>query len=238
VADTKLLKTLYQILSWSSFVGLIVVIILVLRTSPAPQIPTSPDAAASAEKKFEAADHAKAAGQPSEVALDRTELNSYLAQSLQLEGGPAALAGSASGSPSAVVPYSGGVAAPAGGSGTDPAAVLSSNEQPSIDQIQSSVKDVKVDMVGDVVKAYVIFDFHGKDLSLELDGHLASENGYMKFVPISGKLGSLPLPQSTLNEAVDKLMSSPENREKLKLPDDINNIQIVNGQAVVQYKQQ
>jgi hypothetical protein len=57
-------------------------------------------------------------------------------------------------------------------------------------------------------------------------------------VPISGKLGSLPLPQSTLNEAVDKLMSSPENREKLKLPDDINNIQIVNGQAVVQYKQQ
>jgi hypothetical protein len=60
----------------------------------------------------------------------------------------------------------------------------------------------------------------------------------MKFVPISGKLGSLPLPQSTLNEAVDKLMSSPENREKLKLPDDINNIQIVNGQAVVQYKQQ
>jgi hypothetical protein len=140
--------------------------------------------------------------------------------------------------PSAVVPYSGGAAAPAGGSGTDPAAVLSSNEQPSIDQIQSSVKDVKVDMVGDVVKAYVIFDFHGKDLSLELDGHLASENGYMKFVPISGKLGSLPLPQSTLNEAVDKLMSSPENREKLKLPDDINNIQILNGQAVVQYKQQ
>ena len=205
---------------------------------PAPRLVLLSHAAASAEKKFEAADHAKAAGQPSEVALDRTELNSYLAQSLQLEGGPAALAGSASGLPSAVVPYSGGAAAPAGGSGTDPAAVLSSNEQPSIDQIQSSVKDVKVDMVGDVVKAYVIFDFHGKDLSLELDGHLASENGYMKFVPISGKLGSLPLPQSTLNEAVDKLMSSPENREKLKLPDDINNIQIVNGQAVVQYKQQ
>jgi hypothetical protein len=234
VADTKLLKKLYQILSWSSFVGLIVVIILVLRTSPAPQIPTSPDAAASVEKKFEAADRAKAAGQPGQVALDRSELNSYLAQNLQLEGAPVAPAGSASGSPAA------GLAAPsgAGGSGSDPASVLASNEQPSIDQIQSSVKDVKVDMVGDVVKAYVIFDFHGKDLSLELDGHLASENGYMKFVPIAGKLGSLPLLQSTLNEAVDKLMSSPENREKLKLPDDINNIQIVNGQAVVQYKGQ
>ena len=236
MADTKLLKTLYQILTWTSFVGLIVVIILVLRTSPAPQIPTNPDAAASAEKKFEAADRAKAAGQPSEVALDRTELNSYLAQNLQLEGAPATSAGSApgsvSGSPAGIATTS-----PTGSSGSDPAAVLSSNEQPTIDQVQSSVKDVKVDMEGDVVKAYVIFDFHGKDLSLELDGHLAAENGYMKFVPIAGKLGSLPLPQSTLNEAVDKLMSSPENREKLKLPADINNIQIVNGQAVVQYKQ-
>lgn len=235
MADVGLFKRLYQILTWTSFVGLIVVMILVLRKSPPPAVTTSPDAAASAEKKFEAADQAKAAGQPGQVALDRTELNSYLAQNLGLEGSPApALSGAENPS------LNGGANAapsPAGGSGSDPAAVLSSNEQPSIDQIQSSVKDVKVDMVGDVVKAYVIFDFHGKDLSLELDGHLSADNGYMKFVPISGKLGSLPLPQSTLNEAVDKLMSSPENREKLRLPADINNIQIVNGQAVVQYKQ-
>ena len=38
---------------------------------------------------------------------------------------------------------------------------------------QSSVKDVKLDMDGDLVKAYVIFDFHGNNLSLELDGHRA-----------------------------------------------------------------
>jgi len=236
---------MYKVLSWSSFAGLIIVMLLVLRKSPAPSVPTSPDAAASVEKKFEAADQARAAGQPSQVALDRTELNSYLAQNLGLQATAAAAGSSATGQ-SAIssslnenAPAATGASASlpsAGGQGSDPASVLNSNEQPSIDQIQSSVKDVKVDMVGDVVKAYVIFDFHGKDLSLELDGHLSSENGYMKFVPISGKLGSLPLPQSTLNEAVDKLMSSPENREKLKLPSDINDIQIVNGQAVVQYK--
>jgi hypothetical protein len=49
-------------------------------------------------------------------------------------------------------------------------------------------------------------------------------------------LGSLPLPQSTLNAAVERLMSSPENREKLRLPNDISDIQIVNGQAQVTYK--
>lgn len=233
MADAGLFKKLYNILTWSSLVGLIIVMILVFRKSPAPEIPADPTAAARAEKKFEAADQAKAAGQPSQVALDRSELNSYLAQNLGLEGAQqAATSGAAPGANG----ESAGAQAPAAGSGSDPAAVLSSGEQPSIDEIQSSVKDVKVDMVGDVVKAYVIFDFHGKDLSLELDGHLSADNGYMKFVPISGKLGSLPLPQSTLNEAVDKLMSSSENREKLKLPADISDIKIEDGHAVVQYK--
>jgi len=55
-------------------------------------------------------------------------------------------------------------------------------------------------------------------------------------VPVAGKLGSLPLPQATLDAAVDKLMSSPENREKLKLPSDISDVHIENGQAVVSYK--
>ena len=232
MADAGLFKKLYNILTWSSLIGLIFVMILVFRKSPAPEIPADPTAAARAEKKFEAADQAKAAGQPSQVALDRSELNSYLAQNLGLEGTAPAGTGTVPGTNGA----SAGAQSPAGGSGSDPAAVLSSGEQPSIDEIQSSVKDVKVDMVGDVVKAYVIFDFHGKDLSLELDGHLSADNGYMKFVPISGKLGSLPLPQSTLNEAVDKLMSSPENREKLKLPADISDIKIEDGHAVVQYK--
>jgi len=234
VADTKLFKTLYQILSWSSFVGLIVVIILVLRTSPAPQIPTSPDAAASVEKKFEAADRAKAAGQPGQVALDRSELNSYLAQNLQLEGQPAASTASL---PTAVASSVPPAAGSAGAPSADPAtAALSGGDQATLEQVQSTVKDVKVDMDGDLVKAYVIFDYHGKDLSLELDGHLTSDNGYIRFEPVAGKLGSLPLPQSTLQAAVDKMMASPENREKLKLPADISDIQIQDGQAVVKYK--
>jgi hypothetical protein len=224
-------KTLYKILSWSSLVGLIIVIVLVLRTSPAPSVPFDRGAAARAEKKFQAADDAKAAGQPGQVALDRSELNSYLAQNLQLAPqGPATGAGAApvAADGSAVAPSTNGSAA------NDSAA---GGEQPTLDQVQSSVKDVKVDMDGDIVKAYVIFDFHGKDLSLELDGHLTADNGYMKFEPVSGKLGSLPLPQSTLNEAVEKLMASPENREKLRLPPDISDIKIVDGQAVIQYKQ-
>jgi hypothetical protein len=222
MAGAPLFKTIYRILSWTSLVGLIFVIVLVFWKSPTPSVPLDPNAAARAEKKLEAADQAKATGQPAQVALDRTELNSYLAQNLQVE--PAAVG--------AVPPQ-----AANRGTTNDPAESVAGSDQPSLEQVQSSVKDVKVDMDGDIVKAYVIFDFHGKDLALELDGHLSVDNGYMKFEPVSGKLGSLPLPQSTLNAAVEELMASPENREKLRLPSDISDIKIVDGQAVIQYKQ-
>src|SRR5271154_557743 len=233
MADAKLAGTIYRILSWSSLAGLILTIVLVLHKSPAPNIPFDAGAAERAGQKFAAADQAQAAGQAGQVALDRSELNSYLAQSLQTQGaGGAGAASAANGAaPAAAAPTDGGKAA------NDPSAALAAGDPQSLEDVQSAVKDVKVDMVGDLVKAYVIFDFHGKDISLELDGHLSAENGFMKFEPVSGKLGSLPLPQATLNAAVEKMMASPENRDKLRLPADISDIKIVDGQAVIQYKQ-
>src|SRR6202030_530682 len=76
-------KRAYQILRWVSLAGLTLVIVLILWKSPGPDVPNDPSAAARAEQKLEAADRAKAAGLPAHVALDRTELNSYLAQNLQ-----------------------------------------------------------------------------------------------------------------------------------------------------------
>ncbi|HKD62541.1 MAG TPA: hypothetical protein VKB40_00790 [Candidatus Acidoferrales bacterium] len=217
-------KKAYQILSWVSLAGLVVVIVLVLRKSPAPDVPNDPSAAARAEQKLQAADLARAAGRPAQVALDRTELNSYLAENLQVEGArlPVGVDAVGSGKPRPASAPAGGAAA------TEP--------EPTLEDVQSSVKDVKVDMEGDVVKAYVLFDFHGKEMTLELDGHLSSEGGYIKFEPISGMLGSMPLPQSMLNSAVEKMMASPENREKLRLPPDVNAIKIEDGHAVMTYK--
>src|ERR1700751_1687563 len=216
-------KKAYQILSWVSLAGLTLVIVLILWKSPAPDVPNDPSAAARAEQKLEAGDRAKAAGLPAHVALDRTELNSYLAQNLQVEGRM----------PMAVDAVGGGAtrstSAPASGAPT-------AEQDPTLEDVKSSVKDVKVDMVGDVVKAYVLFDFHGKDMTLELDGHLSTEGGYVKFEPISGMLGSMRLPQSVLTSAVEKMMASPENREKMRLPPDVGDIKIEDGHAVMSYK--
>jgi hypothetical protein len=223
------LKRAYQVFTWVTLVCLIVTILLVLRKSPAPSVPNDPKAAARATEKLMAADQAKAAGQPARVELDRSELNSYLAQNLQLAGDPPDTG-------NAAAPRSPKDPQPGPPSGSDPMATLTEAGDPTMAEVQSSVKDVKVDMEGDMVKAYVVFNFHGKDLSLELNGHLRADNGYLRFDPVSGAIVSMPLPHSALLASVKQLMESDENREKLRLPPDISDLQIENGQAVVTYK--
>ena len=209
MAAVPLAKILYRVLSWGTLVALVVTLLLILRKSPPPEVPYDPAAAARVEQKFTAAAQARAEGETAEVHLDSAELNSYLAQNLELEGS----------------------APPSGAPPSRPA-----GNPPTVEDVRSTVKDVKIDLEGDLVKAYVVFDFHGKDLSLELDGRLSSQDGYLQFLPVAGKFGSFPLPQSALDSAVHQLMASPENREKLRLPPEINSIEIVNGEAVISYQ--
>lgn len=211
-----------RVVSSIVLVVLILTLVLILKKAPPPQIATSPAAAAMAEQKLDVADQAAASGQPAQVQLDNTELNSYLAQNLQLSGSD----GASTGSPVATQTTNPAESAPAV-AGADPQTVA---------EAESAVKDVKIDLAGDLVKTYVIFNFHGKDLSLELDGHLHTQDGYLKFDPVGGKLGSFPLPESALKSAVQKMMSSPENRDKLRLPENVSNIEVENSQIVVSYK--
>jgi hypothetical protein len=232
MAEMSVWKKINLAVTVVSVVLLAYVVVLILHKAPPPEIAYDSQAAARAEEKFQAADQAKAAGRSSQVQLDPAELNSYLDKNLGLVGADGA---SASGAPR-------GSAAPNGKAPndssltTDPAPSVPGADPATVEQVRSSVRDVKIDMAGDLIRAYVIFDIHGEDLSLQLEGRLHAENGYLKFDPVSGKLRSLPLPQSTLDSAVSRLMSSPENRESLRLPPDVADVQIVNGQAVVIYK--
>lgn len=232
----RALRIAYKVFNWTALAGLIVMIALILHKPAMPQIDIDPGAASRVEQKLAAVDEAKAQGQPVNLQLDSSELNYYLTQNLQIDGSPQTASLDASVSPSN--PSVAGAVPPSADarrvapSGSD----SSSSDQASIDEVQSSVRDVKIEMNDDLITAYVIFDLHGKDLSLELEGHVVAENGYMKFEPVAGKFGSLPLSQSTLNAAVDRLMNSADNREKFRLPNDVNDIRIQDGQVVVSYK--
>lgn len=220
------LMLIFRIVRWTVYTCVLIVLILLLHKAPPPPVQATPEAAARVEQKFQEVEHAVAQGQPATLRMDETELNSYLASHLDLAGGRAmGVAGSAN-APSNAAPNT----APGG---------TPNLEQPSVDdveQMRSNVKDVKVQLIDDRVRAYVVFDVHGKEMTLQLEGTLAADNGFLRFVPVSGKIGSLPIPQSTLEAAVSKMMESPENRDKLKLPSDISDLKIENGEVVAKYQ--
>lgn len=224
----SLWRMAYRAMNWATLVILIVVIGLILRKSAPPQIEADSQAAARAAMKFSQAESAVAASQPYELTLERTELNSYLRQNLGIAGTDQSQPASANSPDASPLPAS----QPPAQTQT----ALAAAGDPSVAEVQSSVRDVRVDLDGDIVRAYVVFDFHGKDLSLELDGHLSSAEGYIQFQPVAGWFGSLPLPQSSLNAAVDRLVSSPENHEKLRLPPGIESIAVENSQLVINYQ--
>ncbi|MFI5092970.1 MAG: hypothetical protein ACHQIK_05965, partial [Candidatus Acidiferrales bacterium] len=211
----SVLRWAFRIFRWSTYLAALITLILLLHKSPPPLVEATPQAAARAEEKFAQVEQSVAQGQQATVRLDETELNSYLVSHLDLKTDqPAAAA-----APTPATP---------GGPG--------SPTPEDVEKMRSSVRDVKVTMADDRVKAYVVFDVHGKDMTLELEGKLGATNGYLQFVPVSGHIGSLPIPQSTLETAVQRLMESPENREKLRLPPDISDLHIENGELVATYK--
>jgi hypothetical protein len=209
-------KLIFRIVRWSTYAFALVTLILLLHKVPPPPVETSTQAATRAEQKFADVERAVANGQPATLRMDETELNSYLSSHLELSDDAAAKPAPTGGRQSA-----------AGGSAPTPQ---------DVEQMRSNVRDVKIQLVEDRVKAYVVFDVHGKDMTLQLEGHLGAQNGYLNFEPVSGQIGSLPIPQSTLESAVRRLMESPENREKLKLPPQVADLRIENGEVVATYR--
>jgi hypothetical protein len=218
---TSTLVLIFRIVRWTVYACALIVLILLLHKPAPPAVSTTPEAAARAEQKFEDVQQSVAQGQPATLHMSETELNSYLASHLVLPGSNALPNGAAN-------------AAPA-----DPSGGAPNSDQPTVDdveQMRSNVKDVKVQLVDDHVRAYVVFDVHGKEMTLQLVGKLGTDNGFLRFEPVSGQIGSLPIPQATLEAAVRKMMESPENREKLKLPSDISDLKIENGEVVAKYQ--
>jgi len=214
------LALIFRIVRWSVYACVLIVLILLLHKSAPPLVSSTPEAAARAEQKFQDVQQAVAQGQPATLRMDETELNSYLALHLVLPGNKSSNAVAA--------------ASPADTPGSAPNA-----EQPTMDdveQMRSNVKDVKVQLIDDRVRAYVVFDLHGKEMTLQLEGKLGADNGFLRFEPVSGQIGALPIPQATLEAAVRRMMESPENREKLKLPSDISDLKIENGEVVAKYQ--
>jgi hypothetical protein len=115
-------------------------------------------------------------------------------------------------------------------------ALGTADPDPTVEQMRSAVRDVKVTLQGDTAGVYAVFELMGKDVTLQMQGHLHVVDGYLKFEPVSGNLGDFALPQSALSATVGRMLDNPENRETLRMPPEIKDVRVENGALVIEQK--
>jgi hypothetical protein len=94
-----------------------------------------------------------------------------------------------------------------------------------------NIKDYQVSMDGDIVRGQFLTQIAGKDVYLTLAGHLGSKDGYATFDATEVKVGDLSVPVALVNEVLQKKLA--EQRDQLKLPNNVKDIKIENGELVL-----
>jgi hypothetical protein len=214
-----------RIISVATLVTSVAALVLVLK-KPAPVAPAQSPAAAAAnvesvEKKLEQLDQPKEPGQaPAQVRFNSDEITAALAQAAAAL--PKSMTASAA------------MAAPGAAAQTGPPTSVPASADAVIGEGEPQVKDYKVNFDGDVARGQFVTQIGGKDVYVTLAGHLGSKDGYATFDPTEFKVGDLSIPVSMVSSALQQKLS--EQRDRLKLPDDVGNIKVENGQLVATQK--
>jgi hypothetical protein len=192
-------------------------LLLVLKR-PQPVAPALPAPAVAAnaqsfQNKIEQLEQARAQGQSGgEVRLNAQEVAAAIAQA------------------------SGALASPAGGDAGGASASAGPDVSLSGDlgAGQPSVKDYQVNFEGDIAKGQFLTHIAGRDVWVTMEGKLGSKDGYATFDPTKIKIGDLEVPVSLVNDQLQKKLA--EQRDRLKLPENIGGIRVENGEVVVSNK--
>jgi hypothetical protein len=197
---------LFRLLPWISLAIAVAVLFLILKQAPPLTIQADPQAAERVTEKMAQLRLAMESGRPHSLSLSEAELNQWMQDNLAVA--------------SAQQAKEAGLNLPPG-------------HQPTAQEVQSALKDVRINMIDHQLRAYALFTIYGRDISLQLDGTLESADGVLRLKPVAGKLGSMPIPRSTLDHVVQKLFDSPQNRDSFKLPPQIASVWIENSTLVI-----
>jgi hypothetical protein len=206
-----------RIVSLATFGISVFTLILVLR-KPAPvAAPASPAAVAANTQSFQEKVNRleqprSASGGESEVRMNAGELSAALSQA------------------TAMLPTAAATPSNANGPSSSPASSPASGGSMEFPGPVPNVKDYQVSMDGDIVRGQFLTQVAGKDVWLTLAGHLSSKDGYATFEATEVKLGDLSVPASLVNDVLQKKLA--EQRDQLKLPDNVKDIKVENGELV------
>ena len=130
-------------LPWISLTLSVGVLLLILHQTPPLSIQTDPQAVDRMAEKMAQLQMAMQASQPHAVILNEAELNQWMRDNLVIASTQQAQ--------QAVIPV------PVG-------------SEPSVQEVQSALKDVRMNLNGNQLRAYALFALYGKEISLQLDG--------------------------------------------------------------------
>ncbi len=97
-----------------------------------------------------------------------------------------------------------------------------------------AIKDQQISFDGDLVHGQFLTEIAGKDVWVTVSGHLGEKDGYATFEATEFKVGDLSIPVSLVNPALQKKLA--EQRDRLKLPDNVGSMKVENGELVMQGK--
>jgi hypothetical protein len=98
------------------------------------------------------------------------------------------------------------------------------------------IRDLKVEIELDRVHLYVVLGVRGRDMTFDLEGKLRTDNGFLQFDPVAGKIGAVRIPRSALQSAMTQMMATPENREQFRLPSNLSDLRVEDSHLVVTFK--
>ena len=97
-----------------------------------------------------------------------------------------------------------------------------------------TIKDQSVSFDGDLVHGQFLTEIAGKDVWVTVSGHIGDKDGYATFDPTEFKVGDLSVPVSLVNPTLQKKLA--EERDRLKLPDNVGAMKVENSELVMQQK--
>jgi hypothetical protein len=202
-----------RIISYATLAISILTLVLVLKRPAPVALPATPSATAASAQSFQEKinriEQAPASG-ATEVRLNSEELTAALTQAGALPVAmPVPSTANQSSSPNSTSP----------------------NGPTEFPGPVPNIKDYQVSMDGDVVRGQFLTQVAGKDVYLTLAGHLGAKDGYATFEATEVKVGDLSVPVSLVNDALQKKLA--EQHDQLKLPENVKDIKIENGELVL-----
>lgn len=209
------LLALYRVFRWVVLIVLVFVIFAALR-KPAPVASqTAPEAIQARSQDFDSKlqqlQEAHERGESSEARFTAEEVNAAITKSLEEPQSPAPVVQTTSSQPAPEAPTPG---TPGG----------------------APIRTAQIAFQGSEVTGQFATEMYGKEMYITISGYLGSRDGYVTFQPTGFKFGDLSIPVSLVNDALQKKLAEPENREKLHLPEFVSSLRVENGELVITQK--